>query len=112
MKQDIRKDIHSIYIKIKAFDPSLLERCVRKFINELRLSNVNLSGPILLPTKKTKFTVNRSVHVDKKSREQFEERRSKRLVILHNVNADMMKMLQDLSFSAGVEVDLKVVKNQ
>ncbi len=101
MKQDI-------YIRIKAFDCSLLEKCIRGFIDQLKQFNADLSGPIALPRKDSKFIVNRSPHVDKKSREQFEMRISKRLIIVHNPTSTMMKMLADLSFSAGVEVDLKV----
>ncbi|MDD9331758.1 MAG: 30S ribosomal protein S10 [Wolbachia sp.] len=101
MKQDI-------YINIKAFDCSLLEKCVRKFVDELKRSGAKLSGPVALPRKDSKFTVNRSPHVDKKSREQFEIRISKRLIVLHDLTPTMMQMLTGLSFSAGVGVDLKV----
>lgn len=102
MKQDI-------YINIKAFDCSLLEECVRKFVDELKRSSAKLSCPIALPRKDSKFIVNRS-HVDKKSREQFEMRTSRRLIVLHDLTPTMMQMLTGLSFSAGVEVDLKVKK--
>ncbi len=101
MKEDI-------YITIKAFDCLLLERCVKKFIDELKRSGAKLSGPIALPRKDSKFIVNRSPHVDKKSREQFEIRVSKRLIIIHDPTPTMMQMLTGLSFSAGVEVELKV----
>lgn len=101
MKQDI-------YINIKAFDCSLLEECVRKFVDELKRSSAKLSGPIALPRKDSKFIVNRSPHVDKKSREQFEMRTSRRLIVLHDLTPTMMQMLTGLSFSAGVEVDLKI----
>ncbi|WP_264374809.1 MULTISPECIES: 30S ribosomal protein S10 [unclassified Wolbachia] len=103
MKQDI-------YIKIKAFDCSLLEKCIREFIDQLKQFNADLSGPIALPRKDSKFIVNRSPHVDKKSREQFEMRISKRLIVLHDLTPTMMQVLTGLSFSAGVEVDLKVKK--
>ncbi len=101
MKEDI-------YITIKAFDCLLLERCVKKFIDELKRSGAKLSGPVALPRKDSKFIVNRSPHVDKKSREQFEIRVSKRLIIIHDPTPTMMQMLTGLSFSAGVEVELKV----
>ncbi|WCR54537.1 MAG: 30S ribosomal protein S10 [Wolbachia endosymbiont of Ctenocephalides orientis wCori] len=101
MKQDI-------YISIKAFDSSLLERCVQKFVDELKQSGAKLSGPVALPRKNSKFIVNRSPHVDKKSREQFEMRVSKRLVVLRDLTPTMMQMLTGLSFSFGVEIDLKV----
>ncbi|MGL9725621.1 MAG: 30S ribosomal protein S10 [Wolbachia sp.] len=101
MKQDM-------CISIKAFDNSLLEGCVRKFVDELKRSGAKLSGPVALPRENFKFIVNRSPHVDKKSREQFEMRTSKRLIVLHELNPTMMQVLTSLSFSAGVEVDLKV----
>ncbi|OEY86796.1 30S ribosomal protein S10 [Wolbachia pipientis] len=101
MKEDI-------YITIKAFDCSLLERCVKKFIDELKRSGAKLSGPVALPRKDSKFIVNKSPHVDKKSREQFEMRVSKRLIIIHDPTSTMMQMLTGLSFSAGVEVELRV----
>lgn len=101
MKQDI-------YISIKAFDSSLLERCVRKFVDELKQLGAKLSGPVALPRRDSKFIVNRSPHVDKKSREQFEMRISKRLIVLRDLTPTMMQMLTGVSFPSGVEVDLKV----
>lgn len=101
MKQDM-------YISIKAFDSSLLEECVRKFVDELKGFGAKLSGPVALPRENFKFIVNRSPHVDKKSREQFEMRTSKRLVVLHELTPSMMHVLTGFSFPAGVEVDLKV----
>ncbi|MBV0899226.1 MAG: 30S ribosomal protein S10 [Wolbachia endosymbiont of Fragariocoptes setiger] len=98
----------NMYIKIKAFDCSLLERCIRKFIDELKYSGAKLSGPIALPRDDYKFILNKSPHVDKKSREQFEMRISKRLIVLYDPTATMMNMLKDFSFPAGVGVDIKV----
>lgn len=100
--------MQGIYIKFKAFDCSLLDKCVQKFINELKQSGAKLSGPIVLPRKDSKFIVNRSPHVDKKSREQFEMRVSRRLIVLLNPTPTMMQMLKSLSFSAGVEVYLRI----
>ncbi|WP_333023697.1 30S ribosomal protein S10 [Wolbachia endosymbiont of Pentidionis agamae] len=100
----------NIYIIIKAFDSKLLDNCIKKILHYLEQTTVKFSGPIMLPTKIMKFTVNRSPHVDKKSREQFEIRSPKRLIVLHNPVATVVKMLADLILPAGVKVVLKIKK--
>ncbi|QKX01180.1 30S ribosomal protein S10 [Wolbachia endosymbiont of Dipetalonema caudispina] len=106
-----------IHIKIEAFDCSRLEEYIRKFVREfkdkLKHSGTRLSGPIALPRKNFKFNVNRSPHVDKKSREQLERRTSKRLIVLYNPTPTIVQMLGNSSFLSplpGVEVDSKIKK--
>ncbi|QOD37998.1 30S ribosomal protein S10 [Candidatus Wolbachia massiliensis] len=106
-----------IHITIEAFDCSKLEEYIRKFVREFRdkikHSGARLSGPVALPRRNFKFNVNRSPHVDKKSREQLEMRTSKRLIVLYNPTPAIMQMLGSASFPSplpGVEVDSKIKK--
>ncbi|NSM56231.1 30S ribosomal protein S10 [Wolbachia endosymbiont of Atemnus politus] len=105
----MKKEIH---IMIEAFDCSRLEEYIRKFVREfkdnLKHSGAGLSGPVDLPKRNFKFNVNRSPHVYKKSREQFERRTFKCLIVLYNPTPTIMQMLGSSSFPSplpGVEVD-------
>ena len=73
-------DKHNIRIRLKAYDHRLLDQSTVDIINTAKNTGAKISGPIPLPTKKKKYTVLRSPHVDKKSREQFETRTHKRLI--------------------------------
>ncbi|WP_168463870.1 30S ribosomal protein S10 [Wolbachia endosymbiont of Ctenocephalides felis wCfeT] len=101
----MNQDIH---VKIRSFDCSVLEKCVRKFVDELKQFGAKLVGPSPLPRKGSKFIVNRSPHVDKKSREQFEKRVSMRLIVVRDATPTIMQMLTGFFFPFGVGVDLKV----
>ncbi|MDR2831846.1 MAG: 30S ribosomal protein S10 [Rickettsiales bacterium] len=112
MKQDILTS--QGMLTLKAYDCRVLEPCVRKCVDDLRRSDVKLSGPIALPRDDSKFIVGRSPHVDKKSREQFEKRTSKRLIVLHDPTPAMIQMLTQIitnpSFPAAVDASFKEVK--
>ncbi|UWI83429.1 30S ribosomal protein S10 [Wolbachia endosymbiont of Howardula sp.] len=101
-------------LTLKSFDCRVLELCVRKCIEDLKRSDVKLSGPIALPRENSRFIVGRSPHVDKKSREQFERRTSKRLIVLHNPTPAMIQMLTQIItnpyFPAAVDASFKEVK--
>ena len=98
----------NIHIQIKSFDASLLENVVKKIIINAKSSNATVSGPIPLPTHRERYTILRSVHVNKKSREQFEIRTHKRLIILSNANDKLMDGLNRLDVPNGVNISLKV----
>lgn len=95
-------------IKLLSYDPDLLDKSVRKIIEIAKDSNCELKGPIPLPTKCEKFTICRSVHVNKPSMEQFERRTHKRLIVLSNTNANTISALKRLSIPTGVEIQIKL----
>jgi small subunit ribosomal protein S10 len=74
----------------------------------VRSTGAVVSGPIPLPTRKTIYTVLRSPHVDKKSREQFETRAHKRIIDIHNSNTKTIDSLSKLDIPAGVEIEIKL----
>jgi small subunit ribosomal protein S10 len=106
------------YIIGEAFDCSKLEMYIgdsaRVLKNKLKHFGVKVSGPVALKRKNFRFDTNRSPHVDKKSREQFEQRASKRLIVLYGLTPAVMQMLGDSSLfpppPSGVETYLKIKK--
>ncbi|MCX7983588.1 MAG: 30S ribosomal protein S10 [Bacteroidetes bacterium] len=97
-----------IRIKLKSFDHNLIDKSAEKIIKTVRSTGAVVAGPIPLPTKRTVYTVNRSPHVDKKSREQFETRAHKRLIDILNSTSKTVDALMKLELPAGVEVEIKV----
>ena len=97
-----------IRIKLKAFDHRLLDRSTVEIIETVRRSGAIVLGPVPLPTEINRFTVLRSPHVDKKSREQFEIRTHKRLVDIVNPNQRTIDSLMKLDLPAGVDVEIKL----
>ena len=98
-----------IRIKLKAFDPALIDRSARRIVLTAKTTGAEVSGPIPLPTKRTLFSVIRSPHIDKRSQEQFELRVHKRLIEIRKPTADTIDKLSRLDLPAGVEVEIKVV---
>ena len=96
-----------IRIKLKSYDHILIDKSTEKIIKTVRSTGAIVSGPIPLPTKRTIYTVLRSPHVDKKSREQFEIRTHKRLIDIIDPNSDTVEALMKLELPAGVSVDIK-----
>ena len=96
-----------IRVKLKAFDHKLIDQSAAEIVATAKRTGADISGPIPLPTRIEKFTVNRSVHVNKKSREQFEIRTYKRLIDIMNTNPDTVDALMKLQLPAGVSVDIK-----
>lgn len=96
-----------IRVKLKSFDHRLIDRSVAELVAVAKRTGATISGPIPLPTRIEKFTVLRSVHVNKKSREQFEIRTHKRLIDIMNTNPDTVDALMKLQLPAGVNVDIK-----
>lgn len=97
-----------IRIKLKSYDHILIDKSTEKIIKTVRSTGALVSGPIPLPTRKTIYTVLRSPHVDKKSREQFETRAHKRIIDIHNSNSKTIDSLSKLDIPAGVEIEIKL----
>ncbi len=96
-----------IRIKLRAYDHRLLDQSVRDIVEAARRSGARVAGPVPLPTKISKYTVLRSPHVDKKSREQFEIRTHKRIVDIYEPTQQTMDALMKLEIAAGVDVEIK-----
>jgi len=96
-----------IRIRLKAYDHRLLDRSVKDIVDTARRTGANVKGPIPLPTKIARFTVLRSPHVDKKSREQFEMRTHKRLMDIVEPTQHTVDALTKLDLPAGVDVEIK-----
>ena len=97
-----------IRIKLKSYDHILIDKSTEKIIKTVKSTGAVVSGPIPLPTKRTVFTVLRSPHVDKKSREQFEIRTHKRLIDIIEPTQSTVDALMKLDLSAGVDVEIKL----
>lgn len=100
-------DSHKIRIKLRAYDHRLLDQSTQEIVAAAQRTGAGINGPIPLPTAMTKYTVNRSPHVDKKSREQFETRTHKRLLDILNPTAQTVDALMKLDLPAGVDVAIK-----
>ena len=97
-----------IRIRLRACDHRILDSSVEKIVETARRTGAVISGPILLPTKIKRYTVLRSPHVDKKSREQFEMRIHKRLIELKSPTSRTVDELMKLDLPAGVDVEIKL----
>jgi len=97
-----------IRIKLKAYDYRLIDQSTARIMDTAKRTGALIAGPVLLPTRIRKYTVNRSVHVDKKSREQFEMRIHKRLIELVNPTQKTVDELMKLDLPSGVEVEIKL----
>ena len=96
-----------IRIRLKAYDYRVLDQSTTEIVDTAKRTGARLAGPIPLPTSKNKWTVLRSPHVDKKSREQFEIRTHKRLIDIFQASAKTMDALMHLDLPAGVDIQLK-----
>ena len=99
---------NDLKIKVKAYDHKLLDASVKKIIEQAESTGAKVKGPIPIPTEKTVYTVIRSVHKFKKSREQFEMRTHKRLIQIAGANKDTEAALDRLNIPAGVMVEVKI----
>lgn len=97
-----------IRIRLRAFDHKLLDQSTKEIVETARRTGANIAGPIPLPTRINKYTVLRSPHVDKKSREQFEVRTHKRLLDILEPTQATIDQLMKLDLSAGVDVEIKL----
>jgi small subunit ribosomal protein S10 len=98
----------NIRIRLKAFDHRILDASTREIVNTAKRTGAQVRGPIPLPTKIEKFTVNRSPHVDKKSMDQFEIRTHKRLLDIIEPTSKTVDELRKLNLPAGVDITIKI----
>ena len=97
-----------IRIKLQSYDHNLVDKSAEKIVKTVRSTGAVVTGPIPLPTRTKIFTVLRSPHVNKKSREQFELRTHKRLLDINDSRPQTMDALTKLDLPAGVDVEIKV----
>ena len=96
-----------IRIKLKSYDYNLVDKSAEKIVKTVKSTGAVVSGPIPLPTNKKIFTVLRSPHVNKKSREQFELNSYKRLLDIYSTSTSTVDALMKLELPSGVEVQIK-----
>ena len=99
--------LQKIRIKLKSYDHATLDQSASDIVRTARRTGAVTSGPVPLPTRKTVYTVLRSPHVDKKSREQFEMRTHKRLIDILEPTPDTVDALMKLDLPPGVDVEIK-----
>ena len=101
-------ETQNIRIRLKAFDHRVLDQATGDIADTARRTGALIRGPIPLPTRIEKFTVNRSPHVDKKSMDQFEIRTHKRLLDIIDPTAKTVDELKKLNLPAGVDITIKI----
>ena len=101
-------ETQNIRIRLKAFDHRILDQSTNEIVNTAKRTGANVRGPIPLPTNMQRFTVLRSPHIDKKSREQFEMRTHKRLLDIIDPTPQTVDALMKLDLAAGVDVEIKL----
>ena len=101
-------DQQHIRIRLQAYDHKILDTSTEEIVNTAKRTGAQIKGPIPLPTKKEIYTVLRSPHIDKKSREQFETRTHKRLIDIMEPTPATIEALMKLDLAAGVDVEIKI----
>ncbi len=101
-------DSQNIRIRLKAYDHRILDQSTTEIVTTAKRTGAQVRGPIPLPTRLEKFTVLRSPHIDKKSREQFEIRTHKRLLDIVDPTPQTVDALMKLDLAAGVDVEIKL----
>ena len=96
-----------IRIKLRAYDHRILDQSAAEIVESAKRTGATVSGPVPLPTKREVYTVLRSPHVDKKSREQFQLKTHKRLLDIMNPTSKTVDALRKLDLPAGVDVEIK-----
>lgn len=104
--------MEKVNIKLSAYESQLVDQAAMKVIYSIKSVGAKYSGPVPLPTKYEEFTILRSVHINKKSREQFERRTHKRLIILKEASKDLMDKLSRIELPAGVNIELVTKSNK
>ena len=103
-------DNQKIRITLSAFDHRILDQSAKEIVNTVNRTGSVAVGPVPLPRQREQFTVVRSPHIDKKSREQFEIRTHKRLIDITESNPQTIEALGKLDLAAGVEVKIQVLE--
>ena len=101
-------DQQHIRIRLQAYDHKILDQSTEEIVNTAKKTGAQNKGPIPLPTQKEIYTVLRSPHIDKKSREQFETRTHKRLIDIMEPTPATIEALMKLDLAAGVDVEIKI----
>ncbi|MBS5725375.1 MAG: 30S ribosomal protein S10 [Clostridiales bacterium] len=99
-----------IKVRLKSYEHTLVDSAAAKIVDVAKRAGAQVSGPIPLPTEKEVITILRAVHKYKDSREQFEQRTHKRLIVLENADAKVVESLLGVELPAGVEIEAKEVK--
>ena len=99
---------NKIRIRLKAFDHAVIDQSTQDIVRTAQKTGAIVSGPVPLPTRRQLFTVLRSPHIDKKSREQFEMKTHKRLIDILDAKPQTIDALMKLDLPAGVDVEIKV----
>lgn len=99
----------TLKISVKAFEHRVVDEAVRKIVSAAKDTGSQTVGPIPLPTKIEKFTLNRSTFVNKNAREQFEIRRHRRLLLINEPTPETLETLQKLNLPSGVGVDIAII---
>ena len=97
-----------IKIRMEAYDHEAIDQSARDIVETAKRTGARVSGPVPLPTRIERFTVLRSPHIDKKSREQFEIRTHKRLIFITEPTSKTMDALAKLNMPAGVDIRIRV----
>lgn len=97
-----------IRIRLQGYDYRIIDQSAADIVDTAKRSGARVAGPVPLPTKIEKVTVNRSPHVDKKSMEQFEQRTHKRLIDIVEPTAQTVDELKKLNLPAGVDISINV----
>lgn len=101
-------DAQKIRIILRSFDHRLIDMSLKNLIEMVKSTEADIIGPIPLPCKKKIYTIQRSPHVNKKSREQFELRTHKRMIDIKLSSKEAIKKLSDIKLPAGVDIEVKV----
>ena len=101
-------ETQNIRVKLRAYDHRILDTSTKEIVSTAKRTGANVRGPIPLPTRIEKFTVLRSPHVNKKSREQFEMRTHKRVLDIMDPTPQTIDALMKLDLAAGVDVEIKL----
>lgn len=109
VKKKVAAAKQKIRIVLRSFDHTIIDKAVRMIIESAERSGAIIAGPIPLPTKIKKITVNKSTFVAKDSREQFEMRTHKRLIDLRETTSTTIESLTNLSLPAGVDIEIKMM---
>ncbi len=96
-----------IRVRLRAFDVELIDQSAKAIVQTVQKAGAQVAGPVPLPTRINKYTVLRSPHVNKKSREQFEMRTHKRLIDIIQPTSAVMDSLMKLELPAGVDVEIR-----
>ena len=96
-----------IQVNLKAYDPRTIDQAASKIVETIKRTGGEVSGPVPLPTKVEKVTILRDVHKYKDSREKFEMRTHKRLIVINNPSKDTIEAMTRLDLPSGVEINIK-----